>query len=220
MHHSWCYGHHYTTEIVLRLCANWFAFLLFGTPEIPQLCKEKFNLVGFLLQYICDPQTDEIPVGFDLINHPSQGHTDAPDDPDGPEGGLVPEDSSDQDPSGTISLPSQSGLTAFKTSGLSPFIRSIVSSRASSGATTGSFVDIFSDLIMASVPIPAYAAGIPVLGMGSSIAIANGSLRGPFATLVMKLTSWLAAYSALSIANANGIASGKSTVNSNCVMTT
>lgn len=59
--------------------------------------------------------------------------------------------------------------------------------------------------------------------MGSSIAVANGSLDGLFSTPAVNVTSWLAAYSALSIAYANGIAIGQSSVTtaqSSCVITT
>ena len=97
------------------------------------------------------------------------------------------------------------------------------SSSASSAIITVSFGEIVSNLITASVPIPDYATGIPGVGMGSSIAVANGSLDGLFSTPAVNVTSWLAAYSALSIAYANGIAIGQSSVTtaqSSCVITT
>lgn len=258
-----------TTEIVPKLCAGGFAFFLFGTPKLPQLCKERFSLFGFLLQFICDPQTDKIPVGFDLISYDpdspdAPGNSDGPGSPGNPNDPAYasdpddPDNSPDQDRKGTVSLPSQSGSITFTTSGLSAVVSSrissstskkssfstVISSRTSSSPfntsslstavssrvyssassePTGNFVDIFYDLITASVPIPAYATGIPGLGMGSPITAANASLDSLFSTLAVNVTSWLAAYSALSIAKANGIAGGqfnRTTVNSSCVKTT
>ena len=248
-----------TTEIVPRLCAGGFAFFLFGTPKLPQLCKERFSLLGFLLQFICDPRTDNIPVGFDLISFDpdspdAPGNLADPDDPDNLNNPDDPDNSSDQVPSSSISLPSQSESTILTTAGFSTVVSSgmslsasitsssstvissgtsssasntsswstAVSSRTSSNASsepTGTFVDIFYDLITASVPLPAYASGIP----GSGTVVANASLSSLFSMLAVDLDSWMDAYSALSIVDANGTASGRSsetTVNFNCVKTT
>lgn len=170
-----------TTEVVPRFCANGFALFLFGTPKIPQLCRTILRLLGSLMHFICNPQTDEISIGFDLISYPDdpEGLSD-PNDPSnqGPSDPDDPNNSSNQDPRDTVSLLSQTGPSAFITSSLSSAVSSTVSSSASSALITGSFVGIFSDLITASVPIPNYATGIPGVGMGSLITVANGPLDG------------------------------------------
>ena len=204
-----------TTEEVPRLCANGFALFLFGAPKIPQLCKSILKFLGFLVRFLCDPQTDKIPIGFDLISYPG--------DPNNPDGESDPDDSSDEDPSGTISLPSPSRPSTLITSSLSSAVSSTSSSSASGAIVTGTFEEIVSNLITASVPIPVYATGLPGIGVGSSVAVANSSLDGLFSTLAVNVTSWLAAYTALSVAYTNGIHNGQSnvtTARSSCVIST
>lgn len=58
------------TKIVPELCLNGVAWFLFGWTNIPKLCTKRFNLFGFLLQFICDRKTG-FPVGVDIISYPS-----------------------------------------------------------------------------------------------------------------------------------------------------
>ena len=55
-----------TTTVVPKICHDDAAFLLFAGAAIPQLCKVKLSLLGFLLRWICDPKSGAL-VGVDDI---------------------------------------------------------------------------------------------------------------------------------------------------------